>query len=108
MDVSVCHGFVLAELLAVVAANAGSLRTLRRVNAPKLDHLRAADVDALIAAAPLLEVLEASVACSWMDAPRLMRAEPPLTPLRLSLLSVARCPNIPTHTVRCDPIGSVW
>ncbi len=68
-------------LLEVLAANAGSLRELR---VDSLSGDLAAKVEALVAAAPLLQVVEADcVWCMWEEAPRVMRAEPPFTPLRL-------------------------
>jgi hypothetical protein len=44
-------------------------------------------VEAGVAAAPLLEVVTADkVYCTWKDAPRMLRAEPPFAPLQI------RCP----------------
>jgi hypothetical protein len=81
LDVSQ-HDVPLHELLPVLTANAGSLREL---------HLRVVDdlwdslsVEAVVAAAPLLQVLTAEdVTCKWNDAPRMLRAEPPFAPLQM-------------------------
>ena len=73
-------------LLPVLTANAGSLRELRLHNfCPRHYNLgNTSTIDALITAAPLLQVLSADNAeCTWHDAPRLLRAEPPFAPLQL-------------------------
>jgi hypothetical protein len=88
LDVSGLQRITPGVLLAVLAANAGSLRELR-VNLLYLDSGEPlATLKELVAAAPLLRVLDASVSCDWEVALRLMRPEPPLTPLRLSELEV--------------------
>ncbi len=49
-----------------------------------------ADLQALLAAAPALQVLEASVACDCPNARRLLRNEPPFGPLRMYHMTVVR------------------
>ena len=102
LDVSGSGSFTLLEpaaLVAVVAANASSLRELRvdklysalfEGEERQLFSLRcnAKTLDALARAAPHLQVLDAHARCKWEDAPRLIRAEPPLTSLRLHTLEV--------------------
>ena len=65
-------------LLPVLTANAGSLREL---------HLRSVDdtkFEAVMAAAPQLQLLTAEyVSCTWEDAPRMLRAEPPFAALQM-------------------------
>jgi hypothetical protein len=79
-----------AALLEVVTANAGSLRELRldvpRDHMHTLSHLPS--LDALARAAPLLRSFEAGADVAWQDAPRLLRAEPPLASLKLYRLTV--------------------
>ncbi len=70
-------------LLPVVTANAGSLRelTLGDVFFCKSFPI----VQAVVATAPLLQVLTAEhVGCVWPDAALMLRAEPPFTQLRIS------------------------
>jgi hypothetical protein len=74
-------------LLAVLAANAGSLRELR-VGKLRATGDEEATLEALLGAAPLLQVLDAAAVCFGEEAPRLMRAEPPFAPLRLHSLNV--------------------
>jgi hypothetical protein len=81
------HDVASEVLLPVLTANAGSLREL---------HLRHVCVDfdtksvhpivqAFVHAAPLLQVLTIkNVDCTWKDAQRLLRAEPPFAPLQVS------------------------
>ena len=74
-------------LLPVLTTNAGSLRELH------LQSLRGDGFDttnhpttvaAVLAAAPLLQVLAAEdVTCKWNDAPRMLRAEPPFALLQM-------------------------
>jgi hypothetical protein len=96
---SYCQYGTPQALLAVVAANAGSLRELRVGGAHTSQVSQAGGppygfnsctLEALLGAAPLLQVLEAAaVSCEWDEAPALMRAdEPPWAPLRLRALSV--------------------
>jgi len=76
------HDVTWDVLLPVLTANAGSLREL---------SLRMVDVNddgptvaAVLAAAPLLQVLTVEDArCWWQDAPRMLRAEPPFATLQL-------------------------
>jgi hypothetical protein len=78
-------------LLDVLDANAGSLRELHMQRLyPFDDELSlAATVEALVAAAPLLRVLEVGdMCCSWEEASRVMRAEPPFALLRLHAIEV--------------------
>jgi hypothetical protein len=64
--------------LPVLTTNAGSLRELH------LNANSSATVQAVVAAAPLLQVLTAEdVTCKWNDAPRMLRAEPPFAPLQM-------------------------
>jgi hypothetical protein len=84
------HAVTQTVLQEVLAANAGSLRELRldvscTLGAPQNVVETLAELGR---AAPLLRSLEARVACKWEDAPRLMRAEPPLTSLQLCDLTV--------------------
>ena len=78
-------------LLDVLDANAGSLRELHMQRLyPFDDELSlAATVEALVAAAPLLRVLEVGdMCCSWEEASRVMRAEPPFALLWLHAIEV--------------------
>ena len=84
------HGYTYDALLAVAAANAKSLRELcvgeLVLNRPD----RRRDLEAVVQAAPLLEVLHArKVRCNWEDAPRIMQREPPFAPMRLHSLEVS-------------------
>ena len=75
---------------AVLAANVGSLREMRigDVNAV-LSYVFKLAIDEIVAAAPQLQVLDASVFCDWEDAPPLMSAtDARLAPLRLHGLAV--------------------
>ena len=84
------------SLLAVVTANAGTLRELRTLSCGAYDWwegqgevVRGVDeLQALLPAAPALQLLEASVTCPFALAPRLLRREPPFGPLRLEHLEV--------------------
>ena len=76
----------LHALLPVLAANAGSLRELhlRSVDDEGDLHAMCPTVEAVVAAAPLLQVLTAEDAhCSGEHAPRMLRAEPPFAPLQI-------------------------
>jgi hypothetical protein len=76
-------------LLEVLAANAGSLRELR-VSYFDSNSSLTATVEALVAAAPMLQGVEArETSCTWEEAPRVMRTEPPFALLRLSTLAVS-------------------
>ena len=82
------HDVTLRELLPVLNDNAGSLRELHlRSVCPRRqdnDWVRTPTVPEILAAAPLLQVLTVEdVSCDWEDAPRLLRAEPPLAPLQV-------------------------
>ena len=69
------HYVSLDTLLPVLTANAGSLHELY------LDYV---NIQAVLVAAPLLQVLAAErVHCEWEDAPRMLRAEPPLGALQM-------------------------
>jgi hypothetical protein len=92
LDVSGPRYISPAVLLAVVTANAVSLRELR------VFHIRASgggvygglDAQQLVRAAPMLQALgPTALQCSGEEALPLMRAEPPWAPLRLSKLSVS-------------------
>ena len=84
LDVSILLGVTQATLLAVVTANAGSLRELSVDG----EGVSVAYLAALLRAAPNLQRLDACVACFLGDVARLMRAEPPFAPLRLRELDV--------------------
>jgi hypothetical protein len=83
-----------AALHDVAAANAASLRELRRpcffaeyyINM----SLGLAELQALLAAAPALEILETAVSCDCVAACRLLRNEHPFGPLRIRSISVVR------------------
>ena len=82
LDVSGTH-YSLETWHELLAANAGSLRELR-VDSLSATGSLATPVEALMAAAPLLQVLEVRNAySSWEEAPRVVRAEPPFALLRL-------------------------
>jgi hypothetical protein len=77
--------FSWQAVLAVAAANAASLRelqTAQRQYGPD-EWTTEPQLQALLAAAPTLQVLEADVCCGGATARRLLRNEPPLGPLRL-------------------------
>ncbi len=84
LDVSLWLPIQPHELLALLAANAGSLRELR------LSQLQyETDAQALLRAAPLLQVLDAKMHCfAEASAARMMRREAPWAPLRLRALKV--------------------
>ena len=77
----------LNELLPVLTANAGSLRELHLfivIEADKKSRDAFPSVKALMAAAPLLQVLKVEeMTCSWKDAPRVLRAKPPFGAVQL-------------------------
>jgi hypothetical protein len=74
----------LDVLLPVLTSNAGSLREL---DLPFVDTESTSDVDAVMAAAPLLQLLKSEhVWCKWEDASRVLRAEPPFAPLQMRRL----------------------
>ena len=78
-----CQGS-LDRLLPVLTASAGSLRELHLHTIHGNDYLVSITVEAVMAAAPLLQVLTAEyVCCVWQDAPRLLRAEPPFALLQM-------------------------
>jgi hypothetical protein len=80
-----------AALCAVAAANSATLQELRvRTNEKRLsDGLGVANLEALLRAAPQLQVLDADAFCFGVDeAHRLLRSEPPFEPLRVSRLGV--------------------
>jgi hypothetical protein len=81
------HDVARQLLLLVLTANAGSLRELHLhtvcANNDYFDPMFPT-VEAVVAAAPLLQVLLADrVVCTWEDAPRMLRAEPPFSPLQM-------------------------
>ncbi len=79
----------LVALLAVLRANAGTLRQLRTgrfANSAKV--IRTRDLKAMLRAAPALRELSAKVFCIAEQAPALLRNEPPYGPLRLRTMSV--------------------
>jgi hypothetical protein len=96
LDVSRSRGVSREARLAVVTANAGTLRELRMCNdVCDFDDdddtlLSLGETEALLRAAPQLRVLDAHVACdSVVDARRALRAEGLLAPLRVHGLRVA-------------------
>ena len=71
-------------LLPVLTANAGSLRELRLFHDFDSDVPRPPTIAEVMAAAPLLQVLtDEDLTCTWEDAPRLLRGEPPFALLQL-------------------------
>ena len=73
-------------LLPVLTANAGSLRELRLFHDFDSDVPRPPTIAEVMAAAPLLQVLtDEDLTCTWEDAPRLLRGEPPYAPLLLQI-----------------------
>ena len=89
LDVSK-HGFYWQDLLPVLTANAGSLRVLHMRTLSNQEYTESkasvATFEAVMAAAPLLQVLTAEqVGCTWEDAARMLRAdEQPFASLQLS------------------------
>jgi hypothetical protein len=92
LDVSGCSALVVdhesTALLAVVAANAGTLRGLRAYE-PADDPLfslqmafKLETVEALLRAAPLLHACELSISCGARAAPPLLRNTPPFGLIR--------------------------
>jgi hypothetical protein len=81
----------LDVLLPVLTANADSLRELHLGHDVRLSdvgvHMHEyplLDAAAIVAAAPLLQVLTVEdLACSWEEASRVLRTEPPFAPLQL-------------------------
>jgi hypothetical protein len=84
------HPVTQAAVLEVVAANAGSLRELcvQNLHTPSGFSVEMDTLEALARTAPLLRRLKADVVCSWQDAARLLRAEPPFASLQLCTLTV--------------------
>ncbi len=76
-----------AATRAVVAENDASLRQVRLPGVGNLTTL--AQLEALLAAAPALQMLEADVRCGFAAARRLLRNEPPYVPLLLRCLVVS-------------------
>ena len=92
LDVSP-RGVALNDLLPVLTANAGSLRELHLDTVCPHDLIRGdrfPTVEAVVAAAPLLQVLTVgAIHCAWEFAPRMLRAEPPFATLQMrGLLAV--------------------
>jgi len=87
---------LLPAVRDVATANATSLREVRTLDFDEYDWLDyqdqrepgVDDLQALLLAAPALQVLEASVVCGSATARRLLRNEPPFGPLRLWQLVV--------------------
>jgi hypothetical protein len=80
-----------AALCAVAAANSATLQELRvRTDEKRFPYgLGVANLEALLRAAPQLQVLDADAFCFDVDeAHRLLRSEPPFEPLRVSRLGV--------------------
>jgi hypothetical protein len=72
-------------LLPVLTANAGSLRELHLCEVDADDtNPHNPTVQAVVAAAPLLQVVAAEeVSCTWEHAPKILRSEPPFALLQL-------------------------
>jgi hypothetical protein len=70
-------------VLAVAAANAATLRELRTAHNQEYEWTEVPHLQALLAAAPTLQVVEADVLCDCATARRLLRNEPPFGLLRL-------------------------
>ena len=86
------------ELLTLLAANAGSLRELHVHHWQNDCGIGEDALRAFVAAAPLLQVVDSNASVDWRNAVSIMRAEPPFTPMRLSLISVLFCePNLTGH-----------
>jgi hypothetical protein len=91
LDVTECFYVTMPTLLAVVAANAGALQTLRLSGtfmACEDDEEGRDALAALLGAAPHLQAMYADVSCASADALDLLRGEPPFGPLRIIRLSV--------------------
>jgi hypothetical protein len=89
LDVSQCGGLSHAALLAVVIANAGTLRELRVCSDWELGMPGGHEVEALLRAAPQLLTFTTSV--RWVIvgvARRMLRGEPPFERLQVSGLRV--------------------
>jgi hypothetical protein len=78
----------LDALLAVLRANAGTLRQLRTGRFANGVEATPATLAALLRAAPALRELSTFVSCAPEQAPALLRNEPPYGPLRLRTMSV--------------------
>lgn len=88
--------FMFHVLLAIATANTASLREVRsltleehggRYDGRETEH-GVDEAQALLLAAPALQVLEANVTCGFATARRMLRNEPPFGPLRLVGLQV--------------------
>ena len=78
LDVSGLLQFTTQTLLSVLTANADHLRELRVSSLDAEERAKNPTLAALLHAAPLLQVLDASASCSVTDARALLRAGPPL------------------------------
>ena len=80
---------VFDDFLPLLTANSGSLRELHlqivHVGAYEFNpYAQTGGIEAIMAAAPLLQVLTAEdVTCTWEEAPRVLRAEPPFALLQM-------------------------
>jgi hypothetical protein len=88
LDVSSYGRLTHAALLEVLTANAGALTELRARRG--LTRTTAEQIEAILAAAPLLRVCHADMQADAAVACRMLRSEPPFGPLRLHYLSVQR------------------
>jgi hypothetical protein len=89
LDVSQCGGVSPAALLAVVTANAGTLRELRVCSDWALGMPEAREVEALLRAAPQLLTFTTSVRWVYaVHARQMLRGLPPFERLRVSGLRV--------------------
>jgi hypothetical protein len=98
LDVSGCNEIKHAALLAVVKANAGSLRELRICGpCAWLSRLGIGDVDRLIRAAPLLSVFDATLSSVGynVDVLAVLRNEPHWGALRVHALLVNYNDSLP-------------
>ena len=89
LDLRCCIGFSHDTMLAVVAANAGSLRELRCASTGDPIRPWCVDLEALLRAAPALRVLEAFAACATVEeARRALQYGLPAGPLQDSSMTV--------------------
>ena len=93
LDVSGRFEVDATPVLEVLAANADSMRELHVGTWYRNAGDETPDLEDLLSAAPRLQALRVSMSCSYGLAARLLRAEPPFAPLRLSALQVCFVDN---------------
>jgi hypothetical protein len=81
----------LDELLAVIAANAGSLRELSIDRSFGCSELYPVQVAQLLHNAPGLRLLETAMLCDGPEVLQILKNEPPYGPLRLTGLTIGNC-----------------